>query len=152
MRKRANIIAALFFISCSQTLANFDFEHADCKIRFKKGEESHLNKAAVAQLRKRQYIPEEMHDNRVLLPGDLYYYFEKRLEGGLYKRCIIRSYIKKAKSRLPQKNDPVIFKKEIKRSLPRVTFSGKERCLKAIKETFIHIPRCKKVGFAGEDR
>lgn len=130
--------------------ASFDFEHPDCKIRFQKGEDHSLNKAAVEKLRARNFIPEQMHENRVLLPGDIYYTYEKRLEGKLYKACIIRSYIRKAKSRLPQESDRILFKKEIKRSLPRVTFKGSERCLKAIQETFIHIPRCKAIGFAGE--
>lgn len=145
-------IRIIFIVFSLNNFAQYDFEHADCKIGFVQGSEKYLNTVAKETLISRSFKPQKLLENRILLPDDIYYTYEVIAGDTLFKSCTIRSYIKVASSRTPQKNDRIIFKKEIKRTLPRVTFSGSERCKKALKETFIHIPSCKVVGFAREKK
>ena len=147
-----NIIRIIFIVFSVTSFAQYDFEHADCKIGFVKGSEKYLNDVGISTLKSRSFKPQKLVENRILLPGDLYYIYEVTLGDSLYKSCTINSFIKIADSRTPQEKDRVVFKKEIKRTLPRITFSGSERCKKALKETFIHIPNCKVVGFASEKK
>ena len=145
-------IRIIFIIFSLNNFAQYNFEHADCKIGFVKGTKKYLNKVAKETLIGRSFKPQKLLENRILLPDDLYYTYEVIFGDTLYKSCTIRSFIKIASSRTPQDKDRIVFKKEIKRTLPRVTFSGSERCKKAIKETFIHIPNCKAIGFASEKK
>jgi hypothetical protein len=147
-----NTIRFIFIIFSINNFAGYDFEHADCKIGFVKSAEEYLNVAAKATLKSRSFIPQDLIENRILLPGGLYYIYEVLHGDSFFKSCTVRSFIKVASSRVPLDDDKVIFKKEIKRTLPRITFKGSERCNKAIKETFIHIPNCKAVGFAREKK
>jgi hypothetical protein len=139
------------FIASISVQAQYDFEHADCKIRYSNVKDNpSLTKVIVNVLKKKKFKPELMIENSAVIPGDTYYTFDKTLEGKLYKTCTIHSFIKIASSRLPRASDKILYQREVKRSLPRITFSGGERCRKALQETFIHIPRCKPIGFAGE--
>lgn len=142
----------IFIIISLNSFADYNFEHADCKIGFIEGTEKYLNKVAKETLISRSFKPQKLVENRILLPDDLYYTYEVIKGDSLYKSCTIKSYIKIASSRTPQERDTVVFKKEIKRTLPRITFTGSERCTKALKETFIHIPNCKAIGFAREKK
>lgn len=64
----------------------------------------------------------------------------------LYKDCEIRIEIRRAKLNRISSTDKVFFKGFGKRSEPRVTFEGNERCVRALKESFMHIPHCKVQG------
>ena len=38
--------------------------------------------------------------------------------------------------------DKTLYERSVRRALPRHTFSGNERCKRALKDTFVHIPKC----------
>ena len=150
MRALIRITALVFFLG--NTYASYDFEHPDCKVRLVPGGDSYVDQVAREVLIKKKFVPQELIKGKAFIPGDTYYTYEKILTGKLFKTCTIRSYLKRASSRLPSKKDRLFYSKEVKRSLPRITLGGKERCRKALQETFIHIPRCKPIGFAGEKK
>ena len=153
MQKITRIIFIITTLGFSYiSLANYDFEHPDCKIRFIKGKNEILNKVANEVLKKHSFVPQDLVDNRIMIPGDLYFLYTVDYGDKMYKSCTINSLIKVAKARTAQADDRILYKKEIKRTLPRITFKGIERCKKALRETFIHIPSCKPIGFAGEKK
>ena len=61
----------------------------------------------------------------------------------LYKDCSVEVSLKRAKARHMSSKDKVIVTKIVTRKFPRLTFSGDERCLLALKDVFVHIPICK---------
>ena len=148
MSKRSLYILPFFLLTGQVSADSFVFEHPDCKIRFLPSEHKEIAKIARQELKERKFKVLELINGKALIGGELYYSLDLTKDKKLYKSCIITSSILMASDRLPRENDKVLYKKEIKRSLPRITFYGDERCRMAIKETFIHIPTCKKIGFA----
>jgi hypothetical protein len=62
----------------------------------------------------------------------------------LYSPCIVKLELKQAKGNTIRKSDKTLFQKEVERGFPRVTFKGNERCTRALKDAFVHIPKCNK--------
>jgi len=94
-----------------------------------------------------------MIENKRLLQNDLYLHISlSKSENKLYKDCNITMAIKQSKGNTPLESDKDLFKKSVNRSVPRVTFNGNERCRRAIKDAFVHIPVCKSIGYAGEKK
>lgn len=147
MSKRPISILTLFLLNSIVLASAFTFEHPTCKVRFVGGESKKLNELAKEKLKERNYESQELVNGKALIVNDLYYVMDVAKDKKLYKTCIITSELKIASDRIPRKKDQVLYKKEIKRSLPRITFKGMERCKMAVKETFVHIPTCKKVGY-----
>ena len=76
--------------------------------------------------------------------GELYFMVElTKSKSVLYKDCNVEVSLKRAKARHMSSQDKVIVTKIVTRKFPRLTFSGKERCLLALKDAFVHIPTCK---------
>ncbi|MCR9205526.1 MAG: hypothetical protein NXH75_13165, partial [Halobacteriovoraceae bacterium] len=128
----------------------------DCKIRLKDyGDEELRNLAELAKdkLKQKKFKLQSFIDNERLLPNDLY--FELRIDRPkekLYTSCIVSIFVKIAKRNTPSSTDKVLFKKSIKRRVPRITLSGSERCRMALQDGFIHIPLCRGIGYSGEKK
>lgn len=132
----------------------FELEHSDCNIRYVPMNESEkLNSKAQSLLKEHNYKVRPLIDGKRLLVGEMYFTLDRKLpKKKIYSACIITVKIKKAEGNSPRESDKVLLEKTIKRTVPRITFKGSERCNFAIKEAFIHIPSCKVIGFAGEKR
>ena len=154
------IIFFLFQLIFPTTYAQgFTFDHSDCVLRYKTYEDSkddykeELSKKALGLLKERKYDLKKMLDNKRLLAGELYFTLNiERPKEKLYTNCIVKVAIKKAKGAIPSDRDQTIYKKSVDRRVPRVTFDGNERCDFALRDAFIHIPTCNKIGYAGEKK
>lgn len=120
----------------------FSFTHQNCFLRF--DDQSDYKEQIKGLLKTRgfrlkKYLPKSrVHEK------DMYFLSTIALsDKKLYKDCTAIVQIKVSKKQRPNKSDKVVAKGEVKRSLPRVTFKGKERCTRAIRDAFVHIPTCK---------
>lgn len=143
-------LLALIFFGLSESKAQYVFDHKDCSVRVKDYEEEmaiYLMDKAKSLLKERNFSLSPMLDNKRVLPGELYFEIEVvRPRAKLFTACIVIARIKKAERSFPGPLDKSIFEKTIKRSVPRITIGGKERCRLALKEAFVHIPTCQKTG------
>lgn len=134
----------------------FTFEHGDCKIRVKNYEDSELEKLssmAKEKLKGKNFEIQDFIENSRLLAGDLYFDLEVvRPKDHIYTACIVNIVLAKAKGNTPRKSDEILYKKSIRRRVPRITFSGSERCRMALQDAFVHIPYCRPIGYAGEKK
>ena len=153
------MVKSIFFFSLlfmNPTYAQeFTFEHSDCVLRYQSytGEREELRKQANGLLKERKYVTKQMLDNKRLLAGELYFSLDiERPKKKVYTSCVVKVSIKKAKGAIPSDRDQVIYAKSIDRRVPRITLAGKERCKLALKDAFVHIPTCRKIGFAGEKK
>ena len=131
------------------------FEHNDCVLRYRTydNSEEELLKMSIDLLKERKYKAKKMIDNKRLLAGELYFDLEvTRPRKNIFTACIVNVAIRKAKGSLPTSRDETIFRKSIRRRVPRITFDGGERCRLAVKDAFVHIPTCKNIGYAGEKK
>ncbi len=150
------------FISTSLMAQEFAFDHADCKVRMKKTHEiadlpqsdiDTLEELIVEELEKREFVINPFIDNKRLLEDEMYIDWEVDFtKESIYNTCVIGVSLKLSKGQTPREGDPILYSKVIRRRVPRITFDGMERCKLAIKESFIHIPTCKKIGFYGEKK
>ncbi len=127
---------------------SFSFDHPNCQVRVKSFPKKlqYLKSTLNEEFSKRNFQSLPMKDNKRVLPGDMYLDLEVvKLPSKLYHPCLVKIKFKVAKNRNPSTSDETIFQKEIKRTFPRVTLNGKERCKKALKDSFVHIPYCKKL-------
>ncbi|MCF8060303.1 MAG: hypothetical protein K9K67_13460 [Bacteriovoracaceae bacterium] len=152
---KQTLFALLTLLVVTTSAQEFIFEHSDCVIRFKEydnGEEKLLKKA-ISLLKERSYSPQQMIENKRVLPGELYFDLEvTRPRKNIFTACVVNVAIRKAKASLPTPRDETIFRKSIKRRVPRITLSGGERCNLGLKDAFVHIPHCKNIGYAGEKK
>lgn len=136
----------VFFIFAGTAHANqFVFKHLDCKVRFNKTE-NFMNKLAQKKLSEKGYITYSFNQNNRMNVGDLYFKLAfTRDPGKLWKDCIVTTELRKAKNQRVLSKDKILFSRTVRRSLPRHTFSGDERCTRGLKDTFINIPHCKRM-------
>tara|TARA_Y100000590_G_scaffold263893_1_gene296386 strand:- start:243854 stop:244309 length:456 start_codon:yes stop_codon:yes gene_type:complete len=135
------ILLSLGIIFSTSTFA-FSFKHLDCKIRLNKTKEF-LNKEAHKKLKDKGFRPMPFVESNKMNVGDLYFELEVFKDPKkLWKDCIVTAAVKKAKNQRASSNDKELYKKAVKRALPRHTFDGNERCKRALKDVFIHIPYC----------
>lgn len=134
----------------------FTFEHSDCKIRTKSYQNDELDnlvEKAKDKLVQRKFEIQSFIENERLLPNDLYFTLEvDRPKDHLFTSCIVKIAIKVAKGNKPTSADRSLYQKSIKRSVPRITFQGAERCRMALQDAFVHIPLCKSIGYNAEKK
>ncbi len=168
MNRQRKLISLISFIimtfsMISQTDAQeFIFEHADCKIRMQEkvatkdqnqSDLDTLQKQMKEELGRRNYQINPFIDNKRVLTGELYFNWSLNFtKESVYHSCVINVSLRQAKGQMPRKSDSKLYSKTVKRRVPRITFKGMERCKLAVKESFIHIPTCKKIGFYGEKK
>lgn len=142
--------ATLYLFALVSTSAQFyTFEHRDCRLRTRSYQDelkNDLMNQAKGLLKKRNFDIQQMMDDKRVLPGELYFDLEVvRPREKLFTSCVIIVQMRQAEKNFPQSSDKTLFRKSIKRSLPRITLSGKERCKMALKDAFVHIPSCQKM-------
>ena len=123
---------------------HFHFKHSTCYIRVNLKEHPY-KETLREQLKKKKLRPKEFVEDGRLFAGDLYLDLNiKKLKGKLFKDCQVKLKLKKAQNNRPNSKDPDLFSKTIVRAFPRLTFGGSERCSRAIKDAFVHVPVCQK--------
>lgn len=134
----------------------FTFEHSDCKIRtktYQNDEFNNLIEKAKDKLVQRNFVLQTFIENERLLPNDLYFSLEvDRPKDHIFTSCIVKIAIKVAKGNKPTGADRTLYQKSIKRSVPRITLKGSERCRMALQDAFVHIPLCKSIGYNAEKK
>jgi hypothetical protein len=106
-------------------------------------DDSAFESTLISKLKERGYKPQFLGPEKIIIPGNLHLTAKKtRVKGKLWKDCLVKIEIRMAKTNRALSSDKVLFTKETKRSLPRHTFKGNERCTRAIKDAFVHIPYC----------
>lgn len=134
-------------LACPQVQAQdpreaFSFKHPNCETRVPK-KEHFLQELFLETLKERGYKPKLITPNEPLRPGDIYMsYRQTHPDGLIFKSCLVQLSLKRAKVKDGSKNDEVLYEHQVLRELPRVTFKGKERCRRALKDSFVHIPYC----------
>lgn len=127
----------------------YSFDHRDCRLRTKSYDDDlrvDLIKRAEKLLKTRKFDIQQMMDNKRVLPGELYFDLEVvKPREKLFTACVVVIQIRQSEGNFPLPSDKTLFRKSIKRSLPRHTLSGDERCRMALKDAFVHIPTCQKI-------
>jgi hypothetical protein len=145
---KALYIFWLAVIPLANANQSYTFTHRDCIIRYKAPlpDAPELTNTLVEHLTKHGLKPAPLLENKRLLEGELYILVKKHLvqDKIIFKDCIVKISIHKSERNRIQKSDRVIYQKESKRSFPRVTAKGTERCVRALKDAFVHIPYCRR--------
>ena len=146
MIKLVSIFSLLFaFNSYSDEYTpTYTYEHPSCNVSIHDNfEKASFKELVVSLLKDRSYNVKFLKKRNVILAGDLHLLVKKnRLKAKFWKDCVVESKLFFATESRASLKDDVIFKKKIKRQFPRLTPSGEERCERALKDSFIHIPHC----------
>jgi hypothetical protein len=125
-------------------VSSYSFKHPNCIVYYAKNK-SNADFASTLE----KYLEHKQFKNAKPLPdhklpkGTLVARLKINYVGSLlYKDCLAKVSIMAMEGTYPSSSDRVLYKKEIKRSFPRVTFKGAERCRRAIADAFVHIPYC----------
>jgi hypothetical protein len=145
------IIFLLFFVSkfaIAKDYPNgFHFKHRTCAVKFIENptHPDKFKKALYKLIKSRNLSLEKFSKHAKVFEGDLYFTIDlMRAKSGFYKNCEVKVVLKIAKSRQMGSKDKVLASKKITRKFPRLTMHGNERCIKALKDAFVHVPKCKK--------
>lgn len=149
MRDLPILVALSFVLFCAHVQAQghreaFSFRHPDCQTRVPV-KDHFLQELFLETLKERGYAPRPITPSDPLRPGEIYMsYQQTHPEGIIFKSCLVQLSLKRAKVKDGSKEDEVLYEHQVLRELPRVTFKGKERCRRALKDSFVHIPYCLK--------
>ena len=127
-----------------QYTPTYTYEHPTCNVSLHDNfKEESFKELVVSLLKERSYNISFLKKRNILKSGDLHLLIKKnKLKGKMWKDCVVEAKLYYSKNSNASLKDDVIFKKKVKRQYPRVTFSGNERCERALKDSFIHIPHC----------
>ena len=132
----------LFFSATNAQEAEFLFKHPTCEVKIT-NQDDRLQALFISKLKERGYQAVLLSNERPLFEGDLYGSFKREhLDGKIFKECKVEITIKQALRNLGGVNDQDIFTHSTVRALPRITFKGHERCSRALKDVFVHLPPC----------
>jgi hypothetical protein len=141
---------------CLNTFANdknfyetyYSFKHENCvaSVKTLSKEASFLKSTLESKLKERNFKVRYIDKERIIRKRDLYIMIKhNRIDGKSYKDCEVEIKLKQAKNDYRMSSsDKILNQKKVKRSFPRITFKGNERCKRALKDTFTDIPFCKK--------
>lgn len=121
--------------------SDFTITHPTCLVRFDETQE--FGEKLGRKLKEKGYKTHAFLPEKKLNVEDWYFTSSIKREGMIYKDCTISYAILEAKSVRPASMDIKILEGSSKRNLPRVTFSGDERCTRAIDDLFVNIPTCR---------
>lgn len=123
----------------------FSFRHPDCKVKAVIEEDQEFLFDTLNEMSKKRGLNlSKMKDKRDIYKGEMYFKINfVRIDKKLYDHCQVNLKLKLAKEdRYISSRDEVLYDQKNTRSLPRVTLKGNERCTRALKDAFIHIPTC----------
>lgn len=126
---------------------SFYLEYPNCRIRIAKSANSLRDSyfdVLKEKLKYRKFSLRKMPENSRIGVEELYLQLEKNMVGkGLIKICQMKLNLFVTKSDYARPSvDKLIFTKAIRRQFPRHSIEGHERCEKAIKDLFVHVPPC----------
>lgn len=143
----------IFFLMIFMPIQAQVFYHPTCQVKiYPEKQQSEWERGFYdefkSQIKKRKYYPQKMVNSRTY-PGELLISYQiinskEKSKTKLYRDCTVKVQFKKVKGVKPSREDELLIEKSITRRVPRITLGGKERCSKALKEVFIHIPFCKR--------
>ncbi len=119
---------------------DFSFSHPTCLIRFDKTQEF-AGKLA-SNLTNKGFKLHDFIDKDKLNSEDLYLSLSIEREGLFFKDCKLHLRIMQANSAKRISSDKILLESKTIRAIPRVTFSGDERCTRGIDDLFVDIPKC----------
>lgn len=135
----ANISAKEDFIPA------FSFNHPDCNVKVLLKEDALFLKDTVQEMcRRRRLNMSVMKNPKDIYKGEMYLKVDFiRIDKKLYDHCQVDVKLLLAKEdRYTSSRDTILYDQKSTRSLPRITLKGNERCHRALKDAFIHIPTC----------
>ena len=140
-------LAVLLTQSAFAKKNSFYLEYPNCRVRIPKaGKDLKPSYFEVLKekLKYRKFTFKKMPENSRIGVEELYLKLEKKMVGkGLIKSCQMKLTFFVTKSDYARPSiDKKVFTKSIKRQFPRHSLEGHERCEKAIKDLFIHVPPC----------
>lgn len=119
----------------------YSFDHPTCLLRFDPKQEF-ASKIADA-LKEKGYKLHDYLPEGKLNPEDMYFTLTISRTGMFFKDCEVSYYIHEASGVKPISSDKQMLHSKTTRSLPRVTFSGDERCTRGIDDLFVNLPSCR---------
>lgn len=129
-------------LSTARAADYYTMKHLDCNIRYKKTD-SFLSRLAMDELADKNFNVQDFVNGDKMNVGDLYFKLDFRRDPEkMWKDCIVKVAVKKASAQKAFPKDKTLYERSVRRALPRHTFSGNERCKRALKDTFVHIPKC----------
>lgn len=141
------IFLVLVFTNTTSAQVDFSFNHPNCNVRaFLPSEASFLEGTLKEMTKKRKMNLTLMKNKKDIFKGDMYFQVNfARIDQKIYDKCLIDVKLYLAKEdRYTSKRDTLLYEQKSTRSLPRITLKGNERCKRALKDAFIHIPVCNK--------
>lgn len=150
MSKRFRLVTIFFLVALVHfnTMAQdpaFSFRHPDCKVKVKLNKETEFLYSSLDEMSsKRGLNLIKMKNPKDVYKGEMYFSVSYRtIKKKLYDHCEVNLKLMLSKQdRKLLSTDTVLYDQKNIRSLPRITLEGKERCHRALKDTFIHIPTC----------
>lgn len=125
----------------------FSFEDSSCELKILpiSKEHDYMKAMLTDKLKERDFKYKSIQETQEIRKNDLYLTFEVTYgTDKAYRDCIVETKIMRAKNNYSvSSSDKVMFTNKSKRSFPRITFEGKERCTRALRDSFIDIPICK---------
>lgn len=136
------ILSSLMLSAAFAQDREFLFKHPTCEVKIT-DQDDRLQALFINKLKERGYQAILLSNERPLLEGDLYASFKREhLEGKIFKDCKLEVTLKQALRNLGGPDDQLLFSHSTVRALPRITFKGHERCSRALKDVFVHLPPC----------
>lgn len=115
-----------------------------CEVKIEASDDR-LQNQFIDLLKEKGYRPVLISPERPLYDGDLTASFDKEhLKDKIYRDCKISLVLKRQGQRSPEGIRETIVKHTTVRSLPRITFRGHERCIRGLRDAFVHLPPCKR--------
>lgn len=141
-------LITLFFVSSNvQAQNDFSFNHPDCKVKAFLPENAEFLEDTLEEMtKKRKMVLSMMKTKKDIYKGEMYFQVNfARIKQKIYDKCLVDVKLYLAKEdRYISKRDTLLYERKSTRSLPRITLKGNERCTRALKDAFIHIPTCRK--------
>lgn len=137
----------LFLIKPGYAQNDFSFNHPDCKVKaFLPDNANFLKNTLEEMAKKRKMVLSMMKTKKDIYKGEMYFQVNfARIKQKIYDKCLIDIKLYLAKEdRYTSKRDTLLYERKSTRSVPRITLKGNERCTRALKDAFIHIPTCRK--------
>lgn len=151
MSRRLQAILIVLFAFSSPVFAKkkiyYKINHDSCRIKvwntFKSEEDLKYKDLIFKFLKERDYKATMLKEKKKIIAGDFHLHFTwKRSGEKLFKDCSTKVIVKRSKVDRALDGDNVTFEENAKRSFPRLTPSGGERCRRAIKDVFNLLPHC----------
>ncbi|WP_372652993.1 hypothetical protein [Halobacteriovorax sp.] len=153
MPRRLQAISLITLLLLAQNIAAksdhiyYKREHDTCRLKlwdtFSSSEDLKYKDVLIEYLQEKNYSVTMLEENKRIITGDYHLNFSWLRSGTkMFKDCSVEVKMYQSKVNLARKSDDLIFENSKKRSFPRHTPSGVERCKRAIKDVTRALPHC----------